>query len=99
MNSPTANSPRPEAPHGTGAAEARLRSEEPTSVPDLYRISEIFHTLQGERTPTIWQVFFGPGIEQDFSRAKRDAFDTVNARLALSNENWTFTVWGRNLYL
>ena len=56
-----------------------------------------FHTLQGERTPTIWQVFFGPGIEQDFSRAKRDAFDTVNARLALSNENWTFTVWGRNL--
>ena len=56
-----------------------------------------FHTLQGERTPTIWQVFFGPGIEQDFSRAKRDAYDTINARLALSNENWTFTLWGRNL--
>jgi len=56
-----------------------------------------FHTLQGERTPTIWQVFYGPGIEQDFSRAKRDAFNTVNARLALSNENWTFALWGRNL--
>jgi iron complex outermembrane receptor protein len=56
-----------------------------------------FHTLQGERTPTIWQVFFGPGIEQDFSRAKRDAYTTVNARLALSNDNWTFTLWGRNL--
>jgi iron complex outermembrane receptor protein len=56
-----------------------------------------FHTLQGERTPTIWQVFFGPGIEQDFSRAKRDAYSTINARLALSNDNWTFALWGRNL--
>lgn len=56
-----------------------------------------FHTLQGERTPTIWQAFFGPGIEQDFSRAKRDAYSTVNARLALSNQNWTFTLWGKNL--
>ncbi|MGD2128612.1 MAG: TonB-dependent receptor [Lysobacterales bacterium] len=56
-----------------------------------------FHTLQGERTPTIWQVFFGPGIEEDFSRAKRDAYSTVNARLAMSNQNWTFTLWGRNL--
>jgi len=56
-----------------------------------------FHTLQGERTPTIWQVFFGPGIEQDFSRAKRDSFDLLNLRLAMSNENWTFALWGRNL--
>lgn len=56
-----------------------------------------FHVMQGERTPTIWQVFFGPGIEQDFSRAKRDAYSTVNARLALSNQNWTVTLWGRNL--
>jgi iron complex outermembrane receptor protein len=56
-----------------------------------------FHTLQGERTPTIWQVFFGPGLEQDFSRAQRDAYSTVNARMAIGNENWTFTLWGRNL--
>ncbi len=56
-----------------------------------------FHTLQGERTPTIWQVFFGPGMEQDFSRARRDAYGTVNARMAIDNENWTFTLWGRNL--
>jgi iron complex outermembrane receptor protein len=56
-----------------------------------------FHTLQGERTPTIWQVFFGPGIEQDFSRAKRDSYSTINARLALRNAHWTFTLWGRNL--
>ncbi len=56
-----------------------------------------FHTLQGERTPTIWQVFFGPGLEQDFSRASRDAYSTVDARMAVSNEHWTFTLWGRNL--
>jgi iron complex outermembrane receptor protein len=56
-----------------------------------------FHTLQGQRTPTIWQAFFGPGLEQDFSRAQRDSYNTINARLALSNENWTFTLWGRNL--
>jgi iron complex outermembrane receptor protein len=56
-----------------------------------------FHTLQGERTPTIWQVFFGPGLEEDFSRAKRDSYDTINARVAVSNDNWMFTLWGRNL--
>lgn len=56
-----------------------------------------FHTLQGQRTPTIWQAFFGPGLEQDFSRAQRDSYSTINARLALSNRNWNFTLWGRNL--
>lgn len=56
-----------------------------------------FHTLQGEQVPTVWQVFFGPGITSDMSRAKRDAYQTVNARLSLSNDNWIFTLWGRNL--
>jgi iron complex outermembrane receptor protein len=56
-----------------------------------------FHTLQGEHVPTIWQVFFGPNIDSDMSKAKRDAFSTVDARLSFGNEHWTFTVWGRNL--
>jgi iron complex outermembrane receptor protein len=64
-----------------------------------------FHTLQDQTdgngnvitTPTIWQFFFGPGLESDMSRAKRDAFSTVNARLSFSNQNWIFTLWGRNL--
>ncbi len=64
-----------------------------------------FHTLQDQTdddgniigTPTIWQAFFGPGINSDMSRAKRDAFSTVNARLSFSNQNWIFTIWGRNL--
>jgi iron complex outermembrane receptor protein len=56
-----------------------------------------FHTLQGEEVPTIWQVFFGPNIDSNMSRARRDAYQTVNARLSLSNQNWIFTLWGRNL--
>jgi len=56
-----------------------------------------FHTLQGEEVPTVWQVFFGPGIDSNMSRARRDAYNTVNARLSMSNQNWVFTLWGRNL--
>ena len=62
-----------------------------------------FHTLQGEQTPTIWQVFFpdivanvGP-INQDFSRAQRDAYGTLNLRVGLDAENWSLAVWGRNI--
>jgi iron complex outermembrane receptor protein len=56
-----------------------------------------FHTLQGEEVPTIWQVFFGPGLDSNMSRARRDSYQTLGARLSLSNENWIFTLWGRNL--
>lgn len=56
-----------------------------------------FHTLQGEQTPTVWQVFFGPGLLQDFSNSKRDAYDTLNLRVGVSAENWSVTAWGRNV--
>ena len=56
-----------------------------------------FHTLQGEAVPTIWQVFFGPGLTSDMSKAQRDAYSTLNARLSFGNDNWIFTLWGRNL--
>ena len=58
-----------------------------------------FHTLQGEEVPTIWAAFekFGPYVPSDMSKAQRDAYNTVNARLSFSNQNWIFTVWGRNL--
>ena len=65
---------------------------------DWQHVGEMwFHTLQGEEVPTIWQVFFGPGLDSNFSRAQRDAFDTVDARLSFSNASWVFTAWGRNL--
>ena len=58
-----------------------------------------FHTLQGEEVPTIWAAFekFGPYVPSDMSKAERDAYQTVDARLSMSNENWIFTLWGRNL--
>ena len=56
-----------------------------------------FHTLQGEQTPTIWNAFFGPGFNQDFSRSQRDAYDTLNLRVGLEGASWTITAWGRNI--
>jgi len=56
-----------------------------------------FHTLQGEQTPTIWQAFFGPGLLQDFTNSKRDAYDTLNLRVGVAAENWSVTAWGRNV--
>ncbi len=56
-----------------------------------------FHTLQGEQTPTIWNAFFGPGFNQDFSRAQRDAYSTVNLRVGVEALHWSVTAWGRNI--
>jgi iron complex outermembrane receptor protein len=60
-----------------------------------------FHTLQGEQTPTIWNSFsnldFLGDRLQDFSLAKRDAYDTVNLRIGIDGERWSATVWGRNI--
>jgi iron complex outermembrane receptor protein len=71
---------------------------------DYQHIGETwFHTLQGEQTPTIWQVFFPDlvaafgGIDQDFSNSRRDAYGTLNLRVGLDAENWSLAVWGRNI--
>ena len=67
---------------------------------DYQHIGETwFHTLQGELTPTIWQVFFPAlgDIDSDFSRSKRDAYGTLDLRIGLDAENWSFAVWGRNI--
>jgi len=56
-----------------------------------------FHTLQGQEVPTIWQVFFGPGLDSNLSKARRDSYDTIDARLGFGNDNWLFTLWGKNL--
>ena len=56
-----------------------------------------FHTLQGEQTPTIWNAFFAPGFNQDFSKSSRDAYSTVDARIGLEADNWSITAWGRNI--
>jgi iron complex outermembrane recepter protein len=58
-----------------------------------------FHTLQGQQTPTIWDALFGGGgaITQDFSKARRNAYDTLNLRLGLEGEQWAAMLWGRNI--
>ena len=56
-----------------------------------------FHTLQGEETPTIWQVFFGGSIPSDFSRSQRDDYGTLNLRVGIDAENWSLAIWGRNV--
>ncbi|MHA7816288.1 MAG: TonB-dependent receptor [Pseudohaliea sp.] len=56
-----------------------------------------FHTLQGEQTPTIWNAFFGPGFNQDFSLSSRDAYSTVDLRIGLEAMNWSITAWGKNI--
>ena len=67
---------------------------------DFQHVGEMwFHTLQGEPTPTIWDGLFGTAglITQDFSKTKRDAYDTVNLRIGLDGDRWSATVWGRNI--
>ena len=63
-----------------------------------------FHTLQGEQTPTIWDFFgtLGGGVppgphSQDFSKASREAYSTVNARVSFDTGNWNVAVWATNL--
>lgn len=58
-----------------------------------------FHTLQGEQTPTIWQVFFPAlaPLNQDFTNSQRDAYDTLNLRVGVESDNWSATAWGRNI--
>jgi len=69
---------------------------------DWQHVGEMwFHTIQGEPTPTIWQAF--PNLDflgdrsNDFSQTQRDSFSTVNLRIGLEGENWSATIWGRNI--
>ncbi|MEQ9465096.1 MAG: TonB-dependent receptor [Haliea sp.] len=93
----------PQAPDVTGNLGAQLVYPVGSGIDLVARVDwqytgEMwFHTLQGEQTPTIWNAFFGPGFNQDFSKSSRDAYDTVSLRVGLEGENWTVTAWGRNL--
>ena len=56
-----------------------------------------FHTIQTEDVPNIWRAFgFGP-VSTNFSKSKRDAYETINARIGFEGESWTATLWARNL--
>jgi iron complex outermembrane receptor protein len=93
----------PQAPDITGNLGAELSFPlggdlELVSRLDWQYVGEMwFHTLQGEQTPTIWNAFFGPGFNQDFSKSSRDAYYTLDLRLGLQATNWSITAWGRNI--
>lgn len=92
----------PQAPEFTGNLGAQwvlpLGGMDLVARVDYQYVGETwFHTLQGEQTPTIWNAFFAPGFNQDFSKSSRDGYGTVDARLGLEAENWSITAWGRNI--
>lgn len=92
----------PQAPDMTGNLGAQLvfplGGFDLVARADYQYVGEMaFHTLQGEQTPTIWNAFFAPGFNSDFSKSTRDAYGTLDLRLGLEAENWTITAWGRNV--
>jgi iron complex outermembrane receptor protein len=100
----TVGNEAPQAPDRTYNLGAQFETEVRSGINmtarlDWQYVGEMaFHTLQGEATPSIWQVFYpGASITQDFSKAKRDAYDTLNARISFDAENWGVTIWGRNV--
>ena len=54
-----------------------------------------FSTVQADETENSFTAF-GFGYS-DYGLAKRDAFDTINVRLSLEGEQWSATVWGKNI--
>jgi iron complex outermembrane receptor protein len=95
--------PVPQAPEETYNLGIQL--DAPVGNMDMYvradwqHVGDMwFHTLQTEPVPNIWRAF--PGFGQpstDFSKSKRDAYDTLNLRIGLDGESWSVTVWARNL--
>ncbi len=65
---------------------------------DIQHVGDMwFHVIQTENVPNIWRAFgFGP-VNTNFSKSKRDAYETVNMRIGIDTENWTVTAWARNL--
>ena len=101
--------PVPQAPDFTGNFGAQYEQEFGRSMSffaraDWQYIGETyFHTLQGEETPTIWQVFFPDivtalgAINNNFAKSSRDPYDTLNLRAGISGERWSLTAYGRNV--
>ncbi len=54
----------------------------------------------GQVVPTLFSFFSGdPTLPTgDFSRMRRDSFELVNARLGVRGDNWSATLWARNLF-
>jgi iron complex outermembrane receptor protein len=54
-----------------------------------------FHPVQDNTVPALFTAFgFG---QVNYGKMSRDAYHVINARLGLSGEKWSATLWGRNL--
>jgi iron complex outermembrane receptor protein len=57
-----------------------------------------FHTVQNETNLTLFAAQFGPVLGLgDYSQMRRDRYSTVDTRVALSNDSWTFALVGKNV--
>jgi iron complex outermembrane receptor protein len=70
-----------------------------SNVSDTYRLiglvfGDATQTPPGPGIPADGIIAFGTS---DYSKGKRDAYDTLNLRLGLESENWSITAWGRNI--
>jgi len=95
--------PVPQAPEVTANLGAQLvlpiaGSMNLVARADYQYVDETwFHTLQGEQTPTIWNAFFAPGFNSDFTKSSRDSFGTLDLRVGIEADSWSITAWGRNV--
>lgn len=91
----------PYAPEYTGNLGAEFTYPVGESLQLLARLDASFvgetwfHPVQGEKVPNLFTYFsFGQG---EFSKMKRDPYNTLNARIGLSGERWGVTAWGHNV--
>jgi len=95
--------PVPQAPEVTANLGAQLvlpiaGSMNLVARADYQYVDETwFHTLQGEQTPTIWNAFFAPGFNSDFTKSSRDSFGTLDLRVGIEADSWSITAWGRSV--
>ena len=50
-----------------------------------------FHVIQAQDNPTLF------GVPGNFSNSQRDKYQTVDARIAVVNDNWTLALIGKNI--
>jgi len=91
----------PYAPEYTGNLGAEFRYPVSDDYQLLARLDASFvgetwfHPVQDERLPNLFTAGgFGQG---EFSKMRRDPYQTLNARLTLQADRWGVTAWGRNV--
>lgn len=56
-----------------------------------------FHTVQDETRTTLFELLI-PGLgTADYSRSRRDSYNTLDLRLGVGSENWSAVVFGTNV--